>query len=160
MRALIALLALGLGLLPLSALAETPARGFHPLIHPMPAPQSSQSEPSSQPAASQSSGGCPAHYQSGGLCWGSVTFTNYLNASYNCALDGGRLPTLGELFAFRTRPGADEKGIECSSTFDMGTAMLWCVGDGGTLSGVHYDQQTEPLGKLPAEFRCVTYLKS
>lgn len=154
MRILLAGLAFGLGFLPLVAMAQTAM----PIIrHMQVQPANAQPMQNSNPSA----GGCPMKYQSGGLCWdASPIFKSYLAASTQCAAEGGRLPTLGELSAFRGRWGATETGIECSSNFDMGSATLWCVGDGGAVSGTTYNQQTDPLEKLPAEFRCVTYLKS
>jgi hypothetical protein len=141
---------LGLGLFSTGASAQ--------VVRTMPI-QRVQMPASAQTQMNSSTNACPANRQSSGLCWGSVRFESDLAASADCAAGGGRIPTLGELVAFRAGPGASETGIECSSNFDMGSGTLWCAGNGGAVSGTTYNPQIDPLEKLPAEFRCVTYLK-
>ena len=116
--------------------------------------------PVAQPgSAPQDNSGCPANRRSSGLCFGTPQFLTYTAAAYDCSQIGGRLPTLGELVAYRFGPGSAETGIECSSDWDAGTGTLWCVGNKGNISGTGLQNQAEALSKLPAEFRCVTYLK-
>jgi len=107
----------------------------------------------------QDSSGCAPSRKSSGLCFGAPQFLTYTAAAYACSQYGGRLPTLGELVAYRFGPGSAETGIDCSSDWDAGAGTLWCVGNKGAISGVGLQNQAEALSKLPAEFRCVTYLK-
>ena len=109
--------------------------------------------------APQDNSGCPANRRSSGLCFGTPQFLTYMAAAYGCSLSGGRLPTLGELVAYRFGPGNAETGIDCSSDWDAAAGTLWCVGDKGAVSGKGLQNQAEALTKLPAPFRCVTYLK-
>jgi hypothetical protein len=100
---------------------------------------------------------CPADRRHSGVCK-TPQLTTYLGAASSCASAGGRLATLGELSAFRSGPGASEKGIERSSDWDAGSGTLWCVGDKGAISGTALQSQAHALSKLKAELRCVTYL--
>jgi hypothetical protein len=102
---------------------------------------------------------CAFNRRSSGLCFGSPQFLTYLAAASACGEAGGRLPTLGELVAYRFGSGSAETGIDCSSDWDAGAGTLWCVGDKGQVSGTGIPNQAEGLSKVRAEFRCVTYLK-
>jgi len=101
---------------------------------------------------------CAFNRRSSGLCFGSPQFLTYAAAASSCGASGGRLPTLGELIAYRFGPGSAETGIECSSDWDAGTQTLWCVGEKGQISGTGIPGAAG-LSSVPAEFRCVTYLK-
>lgn len=152
--------AFGLGLALLAAAAATDAQTVLRGVRPMVRQPASEAPPPPPPASTApDASGCAPSRKSSGVCFGNTTFTTYVGAAGSCASAGGRLPTLGELVAYRAGPGSQETGIECSSDFDTGSGTLWCVGDHGSISGTALENQAATLSTKPAQFRCVTYLK-